>query len=474
MKKTRTRFAPSPTGYMHVGNLRSALFTYLIAKHDGGDFILRIEDTDQERKVEGAIDVIYDTLNLCGLEVDEGPKNPGESAPYIQSERLNLYQKYAHELVKKGRAYYCFCTEERLASLRKEAELLNVAFMYDGRCQKRDEVEIKELLEKGTPYVIRQAISKEGEITYDDAVYGEITVKNEFMEDQILLKSDGYPTYNFANVVDDHLMGITHVIRGNEYLSSTPKYILLYEAFGWEAPKFIHLPHIIKEGGKKLSKRENDASFIDLYNEGYLPKAIINYLALLGWSPKDNKEIFSLDELVKVFDIKRINKSPAVYDVNKLRWINQKYLKELPFVDFKKLVIPFLNEAYNLEEKSTEWLDRLLEIYQSHLSYGKEIVEEVYVFFHDNIKLSDEAKEILAHEEVLDEFKREIQKNSEWTEEEINQTIRNVQEKTGVKGKMLYMPIRIKVSGYMHGPELAATIYLIGKEQVLRRLDESL
>ena len=329
MKKIRTRFAPSPTGYMHVGNLRTAIFEYLIAKHDNGDFILRIEDTDQTRKVDGAIEFIYDTLKLCNIHIDEGPNNKGNYGPYIQSDRINLYKEYAEKLVEMGKAYYCFCTEERLEKLRKEADENKIAFLYDGHCKNLTKEEIEEKIKNGEKYVIRQKMPKEGISTYEDLVYGEIKVENKLLEDQILLKSDGYPTYNFANVIDDHLMDITHVIRGNEYVMSTPKYNLLYDAFGWEKPTYIHVSMVLGDDGQKLSKRNGDASFMDLYNAGYLPEAVINYLVMLGWSPETNDEIFSMDELIKIFDPKRISKSPSIFDIKKLNLIIQNKKQEI-------------------------------------------------------------------------------------------------------------------------------------------------
>ena len=473
MGKVRTRFAPSPTGFMHIGNLRSALFEYLVAKSNGGDFILRIEDTDQTRYVEGAVEFIYNTLKLCDIHIDEGPLEGGDYGPYTQSERVDIYRKYAEELVEKGEAYYCFCTEERLEKLREEADSRKVAFMYDGHCLKLSKEEVEEKIKAGVPYVIRQKMPKEGTTSYEDLVYGRISVENELLEDQILLKSDGYPTYNFANVIDDHLMGITHVVRGNEYLSSTPKYLLLYKAFGWESPEYIHLPHIVKEGGKKISKRDGDSTFMDLYNLGYLPKAIINYLALLGWAPEDNQEIYSMDELIKKFNVKRINNSPAVYDIKKLNWVNAHYIKELSLDEFKKLVLPFLEKEYDLDKKSNEWLDELLSIYQNHISYGQEIVEEVRLFFKDDIELDDECLEFMTSEgvnETVMEFRNQIEKMDEWTVEKISEAIQNTKEVTGNKGKLLFMPIRIKTTGQMHGPELPDTLHLLGKDVVLDRL----
>lgn len=475
MEKTRTRFAPSPTGYMHIGNLRTAIFEYLIAKHDNGDFILRIEDTDQTRKVEGATEFIYETLKLCGFSIDEGPLNSKEYGPYVQSERIEIYQEYAHKLVEMGKAYYCFCTEERLNELREVANLNKVPFMYDGHCKNISREEALARIEAGEKYVIRQAMPKEGETVIDDVVYGKVVIDNSVLEDQILLKSDGYPTYNFANVIDDHLMKITHVVRGKEYLDQTAKYNLLYEAFGWDKPKYIHVAMVLGEDGSKLSKRNGDASFMDLYNEGYLPEAIVNYLVLLGWSPNSNQEVFSMDELIKEFSPERISKSSSQYDVKKLNWFNAQYIKKLEDDKYLELVMPFLKEAYDLTNKSEEWIKHLALIYKNHINYGKQIVSDVSLFFDKETKPSEECIEFMKNEEiptVINAFKQEIEAISDWNIENISNAINNVKEKTGVKGKMLYMPIRIKVSGIMHGPELPDTIFLIGKDTVVDRLSK--
>ncbi len=470
--KTRTRFAPSPTGFMHIGNLRTAIFEYLVAKHDGGDFILRIEDTDQERKVEGAIDFIYNTLNLCHMDISEGPNNAGEVGPYIQSERLDIYKKYAEELVKMGKAYYCFCTEETLEEMRAIADKKKKPFMYDGRCSHLTQEEIDEKIKNGEKYVIRQKMPKEGVSVVHDVVYGDVRVENSVLEDQILLKSDGYPTYNFANVIDDHLMHITHVIRGNEYLAQTPKYNLLYEAFGWEAPTYIHVPMVLGSDGNKLSKRNGDASFMDLYNEGYLPEAIVNYLVLLGWSPAENREVYTMDELIKAFDMNRISKSPASYDIKKLRWFNAKYIKNLDDEKYLEFIKPFFTK--DVTDKSSEWVDNLLITYKDHLSYGKEINDLVDIFFNDTINISEENKAFLESDPVIPEviktYREELDKLPSWDINSIASVIDIVKEKCNVKGKLLYMPIRIKISGVEHGPELPNEIYLIGKEKVLDRL----
>lgn len=470
--KVRTRFAPSPTGYMHIGNLRSALFAYLTAKSMGGDFILRIEDTDQERKVEGAVDFICKTLDLVGLKPDEGVGAGGEFGPYYQSERLDIYKKYAEMLVEKGDAYYCFCDEERLEKLREIANARKVPFMYDGHCSHIPLEEAKKRVAAGEKYVIRQRMPKEGITSYIDTVYGEIKIENATLEDQILIKSDGYPTYNFANVIDDHLMEISHVNRGNEYLSSTPKYLLLYKSFGWESPIYIHQPLVIKVDGTKISKRNKDDNLMDLINRGFLPEAIINYLALLGWSPKENREIFSLKELEENFDIHRISSAPGCYDIKKLEWFNSHYIKEMDDNRYLNWIKPFL--TFDVSDKSDEWVNKLLLTYKSHISCGEQINEVVKNFFTDEYHLSEECIDLLNSDEivplVIEKFISEIEQIEDWNTDNISIAIDNVKNSLNVKGKLLYMPLRIKASGYMHGPELDACIFLLGKEKTLTNL----
>lgn len=471
--KTRTRYAPSPTGFMHIGNLRTAIFEYLTTKQENGDFILRIEDTDRERQVEGAIDFIYETLNLCDFTIDEGPNNPGEYGPYIQSERKEIYKEYALKLIELGKAYYCFCSVDSLDAQRKESEEKRIPFLYDGRCKTMSKEEIEEKLKNNVPYVIRQSMPKEGTTIVSDLIHGDIVIENKILEDQILLKSDGLPTYNFANVVDDHLMEITHVIRGHEYLDQTAKYNLLYEAFGWDKPIYIHVAMVLGEDGQKLSKRNGDASFMDLYHEGYLPEAIVNYLALLGWSPTDNQEIFTMEELIEKFDPKRISKSSSSYDSKKLRWVNAIYIKKLDDESYLKLTRPFLEENYDLKDKNEDWITDLLLLYKDHISYGKEINEVTSLFFKNDITYDEECTEFMKEESIentLNEFKKEIESIEDFTSENIKTAIDNVKEKTGVKGKLLFMPIRIKTTGQMHGPELPVTLKLLGKETILNRL----
>ncbi len=469
--KVRTRYAPSPTGFMHIGNLRTAIFEYLLAKKYNGDFILRIEDTDQEREVEGAIDFIYNTLDLCGFKIDEGPNNEGNFGPYIQSKRKDIYKEYALKLVEMGKAYYCFCSEEELTKMREKADARKKPFLYDGRCSRLSKEKIEENLKNNVPYVIRQKMPKEGVTIVEDLIYGKVKIDNSILDDQILLKSDGFPTYNFANVIDDHLMEITHVIRGKEYLDQTAKYNLLYEAFEWEKPTYIHVAMVLGEDGNKLSKRNGDASFMDLYNEGYLPEAIVNYLSLLGWSPETNQEVFSMEELISNFNEERISKSSSQYDVKKLKWFNHQYINKM---DDEKYLSWIKKYFSNECDKSEEWLNHLLLIYKSHLNYGKEINELTSSFFNKEFVIDAEAKEFMESDEVIPKvvevFKEEIKSTSNWSVETLQEVINNVKEKAGVKGKMLFMPIRIAASGIMHGPELADTLYLIGKEEILNRL----
>ena len=470
--KVRTRYAPSPTGYMHIGNLRTAIFEYLLAKKYNGDFILRIEDTDQERQVEGAIDFIYNTLDICGFKIDEGPNNEKGYGPYIQSERKDIYKEYALKLVEMGKAYYCFCSEEELANMRARADERKKPFLYDGRCSRLSKEKIEENLKNGVPYVIRQKMPKTGETLVEDVIYGKIKIDNSILDDQILLKSDGFPTYNFANVIDDHLMEITHVIRGKEYLDQTAKYNLLYEAFGWEKPTYIHVAMVLGEDGNKLSKRNGDASFMDLYNQGYLPSAVVNYLVLLGWSPENNQEIFTMEELIENFNEKRISKSSSQYDVKKLQWFNHHYITNMNDEDYLNWIKKYFTN--DCTGKSEEWINRLLLIYKSHLNYGNEINELTKKFFDTGFEIEQDAKEFMDSDpqtkEVVKVFKECIENTTEWTVDVLANVINEVKEKAGVKGKMLYMPIRIAASGIMHGPELADTLYLIGKDEILRRV----
>ena len=467
----RTRFAPSPTGYMHIGNLRTALYEYLLAKANNGKFILRIEDTDQERLVENSIDVIYQTLKTAGIIHDEGPDIGGEYGPYIQSERKNKYLKFAEELVEKNEAYYCFCTKERLESLKTSD---NQVVKYDRNCLNLSKESIEENLKNNVPFVIRQKI-KDGSTTFSDEVYGDITVENEEMEDQILIKSDGLPTYNFANVVDDHLMNITHIIRGSEYLSSTPKYNLLYEAFGWEIPTYIHVPPVMKNQTEKLSKRNGDASFQDLIEKGFLPEAIINYIALLGWAPSTNQEIFTLDELIKYFNVKGLSKSPAIFDIAKLSWLNGEYIKKMDFDKFFELAFPFLkevitNQDIDLRKVAMHVKTRVSTINQvgELVNFLQELPEyETDLYIHKKMK-TDEENSLLTLKNILYIFEN----LQNWDNESIYNSMIELAEKMQVKNGVVLWPIRTALSGQPSSPCGASEIAeLIGKEETLNRIN---
>ena len=478
MEKTvRTRFAPSPTGYMHVGNLRTALYTYLQAKHEGGAFILRIEDTDQGRYVEGATDVIYDTLRATGLNWDEGPDVGGPVGPYIQSQRMGLFRQYAEQLVAEGKAYYCFCDAERLEELHAAQKASGEVSHYDGHCRDLPPEEVKAKLDAGVPYVIRQKIPREGTTAFDDLVYGHIEVENSELDDQILLKSDGMPTYNFANVVDDHLMGITHVIRGSEYLSSTPKYNLLYQAFGWDIPAYIHCPPVMKDAQNKLSKRNGDASYQDLVAKGYLPAAVLNYLLLLGWAPEGEQELFSLEEMVKIWDPARVSKSPAIFDPLKLRAINAAYIRALPAEEFRRLADPFIDRAVhrgidrgllcqNLQPRCEvlEDIPSQLDFFDAALPFDTEL------YRNKKQKTTPEtAKEALAALLPL------LQAQDDWSRDAIFAACSAKAAELGVKNGWLLYPLGIALSGKSRTPgggtDLAA---MLGRDETLRRLEAAL
>lgn len=473
-RQVRTRFAPSPTGYMHIGNLRTALYEYLIAKSQNGRFILRIEDTDQERKVEGAVEIIYNTLKLCGMRHDEGPDIGGPYGPYVQSERRDTYLPYAKNLIEKGQAYYCFCTEERLNKLRAEADARNETFMYDRHCLSLSKEEIEEKLKRGEPYVIRQKMPREGTTTFEDAVYGSITVDNSMLEDQILIKSDGLPTYNFANVIDDHLMHITHVVRGCEYLSSAPKYNLLYDAFGWEVPVYVHLPLIIKPDGSKISKRRGDAGFEDLVKMGYLPEAIMNYIALLGWSPDTNREIFSLADLEKAFNIKHISKSPSTFDMNKLNWFNAEYIRAMSPEEFYEHARPYLSEAINNKDIDLRKVSGLLQArtevltdIPSKVGFFSELPDyDLHIYIHKKMKtnLENSLESLKAALPVFEGIK-------DWNETAIHDELMSLIQKIGIKNGQMFWPIRTALSGWEVTPGGAVEIAdILGKEETLRRL----
>ena len=474
MSKVRTRFAPSPTGRMHVGNLRTALYAYLIAKHEGGSFMLRIEDTDQERFVEGALDIIYRTLAKTGLVHDEGPDKDGGYGPYVQSERnaQGIYLKYAKQLIEQGDAYYCFCTKERLESLKSSVGEKEIA-MYDKHCLHLSKEEIEEKLANGEPYVIRFNMPTEGTTTFQDDIYGAITVPNNELDDLILIKSDGYPTYNFANVVDDHLMGITHVVRGNEYLSSSPKYNRIYEAFGWEIPTYVHCPLITNEEHKKLSKRSGHSSYEDLVEQGFLTEAIVNYVALLGWCPEDNREIFSLEELVKVFDYHHMSKSPAVFDIQKLRWMNGEYMKAMDDDKFYEMALPYLKQVITKDLD----LRKIAGMVKTRIEVLPDIVDlvdffeavpeyDVAMYTHKKMKTNPEISL-----EVLEKILPVLEETEDYSNDAMYELLCGFAKENGYKNGQILWPIRTALSGKQMTPAGATEILeVLGKEESIRRI----
>ena len=478
MKKVRTRFAPSPTGRMHVGNLRTALYAYLIAKHEGGKFMLRIEDTDQERFMEGALEIIYRTLAKTGLVHDEGPDKDGGVGPYVQSERQaqGLYLKYAKKLIEQGDAYYCFCDKERLESLKTEVAGKEVT-VYDKHCLHLSKEEIEANLAAGKPYVIRINMPTEGTTTFHDELYGDITVENNELDDMILIKSDGYPTYNFANVIDDHLMGITHVVRGNEYLSSAPKYNRLYEAFGWEIPKYIHCPLITNEDHQKLSKRCGHSSYEDLLDQGFLTEAIVNFVALLGWSPSSDNEIFSLEELVKEFDYHRISKSPAVFDMVKLRWMNGEYMKKMDDDKFYGMALPYLKEVITRDldfHKIAAMVKTRIEVFpdiKDHVDFFEKVPEyETSMYVHKKMKTNEETSL-----QVLKEVQPLLEAQEDFSNDALFAMLSAYAKEHGYKVGYVMWPIRTALSGKQMTPAGATEILeVLGKEESLVRIQAAI
>lgn len=478
MSEVRTRFAPSPTGYMHIGNLRTALYTYLIAKKEGGKFILRIEDTDQERYVEGATDIIYRTLKTVGLNWDEGPDIGGPVGPYIQSERMGIFKQYAVELVEKGAAYYCFCDKDRLAELKAVQEASGVSPMYDRHCRNLSKEEVEAKLAEGIPYVIRQKIPLEGTTTFHDELFGDITVENSTLDDQILLKADGMPTYNFANVVDDHLMGITHVVRGNEYLASAPKYNLLYEAFGWDIPKYIHVSPIMKDKHSKLSKRNGDASFEDLVAKGYLSEAIINYIALLGWAPKGEREIYSLEELKQEFDIEGLSKSPSIFDPLKLRAINGEYIRMLTPEKFLEHATPYIRESVKREDVDLSKISALLQNRTEVFTDIPEQVDFIDEMPDYDLALYENKKMKTNCDTALDALERSLpvmEAIEDWRFDVLHDELFKLIADMGVKNGYILWPVRVAISGKQFTPGGAFEIAeIIGKEDTISRMKRSI
>lgn len=477
-QKVRTRYAPSPTGSMHVGNLRTALYEYLVAKSQGGTFVLRIEDTDRERYVEGAVDIIYNTLKSAGISHDEGPDVGGDFGPYVQSERKDMYLPYAQQLIDDGKAYRCFCTKERLEKLQEDS----VGGGYDRHCRDIPKEESDRLAAQGVPFVIRQKMPLEGSTTFEDAVYGSITVENSELQDQILIKTDGYPTYNFANVIDDHTMGITHVVRGSEYLSSTPKYNLLYEAFGWEIPTYIHLPLIMgkDEDGNvsKLSKRHGSTSFEDLVKEGYLPQAIINYIALLGWCPKDNQEIFSMDELIGVFSVDGISKSPAIFDYDKLEWMNGEYIKNMTLDEFAAVAEPYLKQGIKNESIDLKKVAAILQQRVTRLTQIPDMVSffDVQPEYEKELFVNKKSKTNLENSPVVLQMVIDKLKTLEsWDHDSIHDCLINLAQEQGLKNGTVMWPARIAVSGKTVTPGGAIEILdILGREEAIGRMEKGL
>lgn len=485
MENVRVRFAPSPTGYLHIGGLRTALYNYLFAKKHGGQFILRIEDTDQTRFVEGAIENLINSLHWAGIDYDEGVivddkghvSQKGDCGPYIQSQRLDIYRKYVDQLIENGYAYYCFCNKERLDDLREMQRAEGKIPKYDGLCRGVSLEDAKKRIAAGEEYVVRLKMPKNKNLEFDDLVRGHISINSDDVDDQVLLKSDGYPTYHLAVVVDDHLMGITHIVRGEEWISSTPKHVYLYEAFGWDKPTFVHLPTVLNDQRKKLSKREGDVSVEDFKKSGYLPQGLVNYLALVGWSPADNREIFSLKEMEEVFDFDRVSNAGGIFDRNKLDWVNAHYMKELSGDEIYDLAKPYIFQAGLMDEdyykNHKDWIIFLLQTIQDSISNLKEIPAAINFAFEDAPDLGEEEKEILKGETVpklLQALEDKVSSIEDFTFEEAKGLMKAIQKETGIKGKNLYMPTRIVLTGVQHGPELANILYLFGKDKILQRI----
>ena len=476
MSKVRTRFAPSPTGYMHIGNLRTALYAYLIAKKDNGDFILRIEDTDQNRQVEGATDIIFQTLKDCGLKHDEGPDVGGNYGPYIQSERMKegIYSKYAHKLIDMGKAHYCFCKAEDVEAQRKEA---GDSFYFIDPCHNLSKEEIDNKINNGEEYAIRLNIEQEGTTSFDDEIYGTITVDNKTLDEMVLLKSDGFPTYNFANVIDDHLMDISDVVRGNEYLSSTPKYNLIYDAFGWNKPRYIHCPPVMKDEHNKLSKRNGDASFQDLIEKGYLPEAILNYIALLGWAPSEDREIYSLDELIKAFDVKRIGTTGAIFDIEKLKWMSGMYVRNMSLDDFTKLIEPVLSKYI---DKKYDYI-LIASTLQDRTFILSDIPEQIDFYNQINdydLSIYQNKKAKTNEENALISLKLALpilENINEWNNDSIYEALSKVANDNELKNITIMYPLQIALSGKDRAPGGATMVAsILGKEETLNRLNKAI
>lgn len=475
---TRTRFAPSLTGHLHIGNLRSALFAYLLAKHDEGEFILRIEDTNSSKILISPEELINMLLNTFQLTYDEGPKKERDSTEYIQSKRLDIYKSYAEKLLKKGEAYYCFCDKKTLNAKRMKASEEKQNFLYEDPCRIIGIEEAKNRVLAGESYTIRQKMPRSGQISFHDLVYGDITFDNSTLEDQILIKSDGFPTYNFANVIDDALMDITHVTRGCEYLSSMPKYLLLYEALNFPRPEFVHLPLIKNKEKGNLTKTNKDDDLIDLLNQGFLPCAILNYIALLGWNPRTNQEFFTLQELINEFDISKITKRPCCYDIKKLVWFNKHYISKMNDQEYINFTRPYLENVYNLKDKTEEWINNLLLLFKKHLHFGSEIALVSNLFFREIIVLDETCISYLRSDElipsILKTFKEEIETCSDWNLQNIEELLKRVELKTNSTKEKTYRTIRIVVTGLNYGRELSKILFLLEQQTIIKRVENSI
>ncbi len=475
MSEIRVRFAPSPTGYVHVGSLRTALYNYLFARHHQGKFVLRIEDTDQSRYVEGAVENLLETLHWAGLDYDEGPEKDGPYGPYFQSQRKEIYKRHVQELLDKDAAYPCFCSEETLTAMREEQQKKGLPVMYDGRCRNIPKEQALQRM-KSEPHVIRLKVPRSGNTVVHDIIRGDVSFENALIDDQVLLKSDGFPTYHLANVVDDHLMKISHVIRGEEWLPSTPKHILLYQAFGWEPPQFAHLPLLLNPDRTKLSKRQGDVAVEDYRAKGFLPQALINFVALLGWNKGDDQEIFSLEELVKYFSLERVNKAGAVFDVHKLEWMNGHYIRSISEEEYLNMGMEWLRKL-NLDTGDAEKNKLILQAVRPGLNKFADLPQKTAVFFKDALEYDEQAKEWLTKpesKEILKVMIEELSKSNELTVESFSALMKTVQKRTGQKGKNLWMPVRAAITGETHGPDLGIVLTVIGKQKVEQFLKQAL
>lgn len=480
--KTVTRFAPSPTGYLHIGGLRTALYCYLYAKHNEGKYILRIEDTDQNRYVEGSVENLINSLSTCGIINDEGPKldednnviQVGESGPYFQSQRLEIYKKYLDKLIEEGNAYYCFCSKDRLDALRKEQVEKNLTPKYDGKCKDIPLEEAKKRVESGEEYVIRLKLPKNKDVVFEDIIRGEVSINTDDIDEQVLLKADGFPTYHFAVVIDDHFMGVNCVIRGEEWLVSTPKHIILYDYLEFDKPKFAHLPSVLNKNKKKLSKRHDSVAVEDFLQKGYLPEALVNYIAMLGWSSKEGKDIMLMEELISEFDLKDVNKAGAVFDIEKLNWVNSHYIKEMDSESLLKVTKPFVQRE--VDDKTLKMILELVKEKMEYLSQINELIDEIYMEA-DFENFGEEEKEVMRIETNLVLFEKMLKLLSELedvTQENVFGCIKAIQKGEKIKGKALYMPIRIAINGVMHGSDLAGIIAILGKDESIRRLKKAM